>query len=359
MVEKFFKHFFPFLISILFFFGSANTASAGFGISPPYLKNQQLAPGSKYVQNIMLLRSEAEEELKATVKINAPDIASWITIDKGTEFILPKGEYQVPMALTVNVPKDAELGSYKGNINIKISSAGGSAGSGVSIALGARLDVDLVVTNVVYSDFIVRMASIPDFEMLGWPWRWNIFSHFLHRARVVLNIENLGNVKTAPSKVTLDIFDITRNRLLESATDSRLKEIEPFATAETTAYFPTKLGVGQYWGRVKVYKSSTIINSYDIAFTIASPGELGGNNPSLGYYPWLLLAIYALLALLIAVSIIRFRLWRVSLKGLLLLLAPLGYILKKIGSLLRLGNINFWRWVAKKTSKYNDDNRNQ
>lgn len=359
MAEKFLKRVLPFLFFIWLLLGAAPNALAGFGISPPYLKNQQLAPGSKYVQNIMLLRSEAEEELKATVKINAPDIASWITIDKGTEFNLPKGQFQVPMAVTVSVPKDAELGNYKGNINIKISSAGGSEGTGVSIALGARLDVDLVVTNVVYSDFIVRMASIPDFEMLGWPWRWSIFSHFLHRARVVLNIENLGNVKTAPTKVTLDIFDITKNRLLESASDSSLKEIEPFATAETIGFFPTKLGAGQYWGRVKVYKGSTITNSYEIAFTIARPGELGNNNPSLGYYPWLLLGIYSLITIFIVVMIFKYRLWRLSFKGLLVLLAPIGYILRKIGTLLRLGNISFWRWVAKKTSKYNDDDRKQ
>lgn len=359
MAKKFFKLFFPSLIFIWFLFGSAPGALAGFGISPPYLKNQQLAPGSKYVQNIMLLRSEAEEELRATVKINAPDIVSWITIDKGNEFNLPKGQFQVPMAITVNVPKTAELGNYKGNINIKISSAGGAEGTGVSIALGARLDVDLVVTNVVYSDFLVRAASIPDFEMLGWPWRWSIFSHFLHRASVVLNIENLGNIKTAPSKVTLDIFDITKNRLLESASDSSLKEIEPFATAETIAHFPTKLNIGQYWGRVKVYKDSTITNSYEIAFTIAKPGELGKKNPSLGFYPWILLGIYSAITLFIIFSIFKFKLWRFSLKGLALALAPVGYLLRKLLDMLRLGNISFWRWVAKKTSKYNDDNHRQ
>jgi hypothetical protein len=195
--------------------------------------------------------------------------------------------------------------------------------------------------------------------MLGWPWRWSIFSHFLHRASVVLNIENLGNIKTAPSKVTLDIFDITKNRLLESASDSSLREIEPFATAETIAYFPTKLNVGQYWGRVKVYKDSTITNSYEIAFTIAKPGELGNKNPSLGFYPWLLLGIYSAIALFIIFSIFKFKLWRFSLKGLALALAPIGYLLRKLLGMLRLGNISFWRWVAKKTSKYNDDNHRQ
>ena len=56
---------------------------AGFGISPPYVKNNQLFPGSSYTQEIILLRSDAEEDLQADISVNAPEIKDWITIDKG------------------------------------------------------------------------------------------------------------------------------------------------------------------------------------------------------------------------------------------------------------------------------------
>lgn len=338
-------------------FGFAKSASAGFGISPPYIKNTQLTPGSKYEQTIVLLRSSSDDDLRATVKINASEIASWITIDKGTEFILPKGEVQVPMKVMINVPESAEIGSYKGNLNIKIAAANPAQKSGVAIALGARLDIDLALTNVANSDFIVRVASIPDFELLKWPWNYKIFSIFLHRVRVVLNIENIGNVPTAPSKVSLELFDITKAKQLESSVDKSLEEVEAFSTKEIAAFFPTKLGAGQYWGRVKIYKDSNIVNSYEIAFTIAKPGELGGRNPSLGLYPWLLLAAYALAALLVLVILVKVKIWRLAAQLLLLVLGLLAHPLRLLGSAFNLFKMGFWRWLARAASKYNDDDR--
>ncbi len=339
-------------------FGFAHAAFAGFGISPPFIKNQQLVPGSKYDQTITLLRSSADEDLRAEVKVNAPQIASWITIDKGNDFILPKGEYQVPMVITINVPKDAELGNYKGNINIKITSAGRDAKQGVAIALGARVDVDLTLTNVSYADFLVRVAAIPDFELLSPPWSWRIFSYFLSRVRVVMNIENIGNVKTAPSKVTLEIYDLSKNKLLESGEDDAIKQIEPFSTRETVASFPTRLADGQYWGKVKVYKGLSITNVYEIAFTIAKPGGLPKGTASLGVYPWLLLGGYLLLVAVLLYSIIRFRLWRFSGRALvtliLLIVSPLKPLLRSLGSGLNSMKANFWKWLANKVSKYDD-----
>jgi hypothetical protein len=46
---------------------------------------------------------------------------------------LPKGELQVPMTVTFEIPKNAELGNYSGNINVKVLPADSNSG-GVSIA---------------------------------------------------------------------------------------------------------------------------------------------------------------------------------------------------------------------------------
>lgn len=347
------------IFAILIILGFARSVSAGFGISPPYLKNSQLTPGSKYEQQIMLLRSSAEDELTAEVKINAPEIASWITIDKGTEFPLPKGMVQVPMLVTVNVPKNAELGNYKGSINIRISS-GANATNGVAIALGARIDVDLALTNVANSDFIVRVASIENIEMLKWPWSLPIFNFFLHRVPVVLNIENIGNVKTAPSKVSLEVFDLTRNRLLESKVDSDIDEVDPFSTKEVKAYFRTKLGAGQYWGRIKVYKEETIVNAYEIAFTIGQPGEFG---KKLGLYPWILAGIYTILAIAILTMLIYFRSWRLVGRTLwsILVLISLAFrpMARKSSTIWSDFKASFWRWIGNKATQYNSQDKTQ
>lgn len=344
---------------LLLAFGFAREAMAGFGISPPYLKNTQLTPGSKYEQTITLLRSSAEDELRAEVKINAPEIASWITIDKGNEFALPKGMVQVPMVITVNVPKNAELGNYKGSINVRISS-GANAKNGVAIALGARIDVDLSLTNVSNADFIVRIAAIKNIEMLKWPWNWPIFNFFLHRVPVVLNIENIGNVKTGPSKISLEIFDLSRNRVLESKINSDIDEIDPFSSKEVTAYFRTKLGLGQYWGRIKVYKEETIVNSYEIAFTIGKPGEFG---QKLGIYPWVLAGIYLAVIISILTILIYFRSWRLlgrTLWSLLILLSlPFRPVARKTSTGWADLKTSFWNWVSDMVSQHNDQNKTQ
>jgi len=237
------------LLIFLLFITWTTAAKAGFGVSPPHVINHQLTPGSEYKEEIRLLRSDANEDLKAQVKVNAPEIEDWITIDKGEEFILPKGMLQVPMIITIAPPKGAELGNYQGHINVRVVPADEAAKiPGVSIALGARVDMDLALTNITYADFLVRVVSIPDFEKLGKPWSFKIwswmFNKLFYKTRVVMNIENTGNVKTAPTKVTLDVLDITKTKKLESYEDKTLGKIKPFSTNKIEAVFPTKLDVG-------------------------------------------------------------------------------------------------------------------
>lgn len=332
---------------------------AGFGISPPYVKNQQLVPGSKYEQQIVLLRSSAEDDLKATIKVNAPDIASWIVLNQGEEFILPKGQVQVPMTVTVTVPQNAPLGNYKGSLNIRISSLKENSG-GVAIALGARADIDLTVTNVDFADFMVRKVDIPDFEILKWPWNLPIFSHFLHRITVVMNVENLGNVKIAPSKATLEVYDISKTRLLESGTDDSIGKIAPFSVGETRAYFPTKLGPGEYWGKLNVYKDNTITNTYDIAFVIAKPGELKGGTLSLGTYPWLLLLGYLTIFVILIASLLKIKIWRYIWRLVMIianvLLIPIRPIISKLTDWFESFKDAFWDWVGSKANSRQNRN---
>lgn len=347
------------IIAIIMVLGYAKSVSAGFGISPPYVKNTQLTPGSKYEQQIMLLRSSAEDELTAEVKINAPEIASWITIDKGTSFPLPKGMIQVPMTVTITVPKNAEIGNYKGSINVRISS-GANAKNGVAIALGARIDVDLSLTNVANADFIVRLASIENIEMLKWPWSLPIFDYFLHRVPVVLNIENIGNVKTSPTKVSLEIFDLSRNRLLESKVETNIDAVDPFSRKDIKAYFRTRLGLGQYWGRIKVYKDETIVNAYEIAFTIGKPGEFG---MKLGAYPWILAGLYLAIVVAILTLLIYFRSWRLvgrTIWSILVLISLLFRpMARKSSTIWSDFKASFWNWIGNKASQYNNQDKTQ
>ena len=345
------------ILTLLIGFGWASTAFAGFGISPPYVKNNHIIPGSSYSQEINLLRSSAEEDLQANIEIDAPEIASWITIDKGNKFLLPKGQLRVPMNVIVNVPRGADVGGYQGHINIKVSPVN-SGDAGVSVALGARVDVDLTITNETLSDFLIRIVTVPDIAQLEWPWNKWPLKWFFYRVKAVINIENTGNVKIAPSKVHLDVYDLTEKNLLESTSDARLSKIAPFSTKEITASFPTNLPVGQYWSRVKVYKGDEVINSYKLAFTVKPAGSMGN---VLGNWPKILVGSLVVLIILIIFLFIRFKGWRIFIfifwllkKILLKIFGPFGRIIYNLYNRIKT---KFWNWILSKAKEHDNDKK--
>ncbi|OGF25025.1 hypothetical protein A2331_00550 [Candidatus Falkowbacteria bacterium RIFOXYB2_FULL_34_18] len=329
-------------------------AQAGFGISPPYLKTDKpIFPGANYEQTITLLRSSAEDELTAKITVNAPEIESWIAIDKGYSFDLPKGQLRVPMMVRVNVPDSAEIGDYKGYINVKIVPKVQSGGSGVSIALGARIDIDLRITDKAFLDFNVRRVSIPDFEQLGTPWKWPIFSWFFYRTKVEMKIENTGNIKVAPSKVHIDVYDLTEKELLESYDDNSIEKVEPFKTETVVASFPTKLKPGQYWGKIKIYKDKDIIYKDKIAFTVMTHGELPSGT-KIGVWPWVLLSLYVSLVLLFVYILIRIKIWVYIYLVLYFISFPIRFIWKVVARLIKKLKLKFWKWMHQKASKYQE-----
>jgi len=326
-------------------------AQAGFGISPPYVKSDRLIPGTRYEQIVTLLRSSAENDLLASITVNAPEIEDWITLEQGTSFTLPKDKLQVPMKVIVDAPKGAALGNYRGHINIRISSKDGET-SGVAVVLGARLDIDLTLTRETFPDFNVRQVKISDFEEFGAPWKWPVFSYFFYRVRAAIRIENTGNVAIAPSRVQLDIFDVSQKKLLETGFDTSFKKVKPYETSDVIASFPTKLGKGQYWGKIKVYKEQDILYTNEIAFTIAAKGELAGGPPALGPWPWVMLAAFCFVILLLILLLIKLRAWRAVFTMLFWLFWPLLFIGKKTFQAGRFLKVKFFRWLRKKTEKY-------
>ncbi len=341
-----------FCLLVLLFLAWANIAQAGFGISPPYVKNSHLIPGSHYDQKIILLRSSANEDLQAEIEVKGEPVKNWVSIDKGTTFILPKGKLRVPMTVSVDVPKDAEVGTYKGHISIKVKPLG-AQGAGVSVALGARVDIDITVTNETYPDFIVRLVKLPDLEEMKWPWNSWLLGRFFYKIRAELTIENTGNVPVAPSKVHLDVYDISKKKLLESTSDTSLKKIKPFSKETIIASFPTKLGVGQYWSKLKIYKGNQVVNYYEFVFNIVEPGKLGKDY--LGHWPLILGTALVVLVGLIIFVLIKVRFWRLMFlakRTFLFIFSPPWRFAKKTGRNLKK---RFFRWLLKKAKNYEQD----
>lgn len=344
---------------ILFIFLAwAPPVLAGFGISPPNVRTSKpVFAGSHFEQKITLLRSSAEEVLTAKITVNAPEIESWIKIDHGFEFDLPKGNTRVPMIVIVDVPKDAEIGEYKGYMNVKVVPKESTGGGGVAIALGARIELEINVTDEPFVEFLVRKVEVSDFKTLGSPWNWKIFlglfDRLFYRARVAMKIENTGNIKVAPTKVVLDVYDRLEKELIESYVDESIKKVPPFATETVTASFSTKLPPGGYWGQVKIYKDNEIIRKDKLLFQI-TPYDGQGFDSGPGVWAWVVLGIIILIILIIIFVLIKIKIWRNLFKILFILSWPARFAWIKIKRLVDIIKFKFWKWIHQKSARYQD-----
>jgi hypothetical protein len=255
----------------LFFFVHANHALAGFGITPPYVRNDKLTQGSTFTQEIILVRGDPVEDLKAEITLNVPGIEDWISIDRGNEFLLPAGEKQVPIQITVRVPQNAAYERHQGSIRIRTLSP--DPASGVSIALGAQIDVDVRVVDEI-RDFEVKRVNIGEAEE---PQRFWWFE-YPGKITFSMGIENTGNAPVAPSRVQLDIYDKRGNVVLETTYNSNdIETVLPFETREVYAYLPTRLPPGAYLVNYSIMRfEDEVKRSGELTLSILPKGTLTG-----------------------------------------------------------------------------------
>lgn len=270
---------------LVFFSGLPHEARAAFGVSPPFINATHLVPGVKYVQTIYLVRDNADEDLPVSAKLNVPDrVRSWFSIDKGFDFVIPKGTRQFPIAVTVDVPKDAERVSYGGKLLIQSQPA---AKGQVTIAIGANIDINLTVGNDIFEQYGVPSVTFLDMEE-GW------------NPRIHIRFKNDGNVPESLSRATFEILDrFGGARLAWLEKTSGFSETEPFSTAEYTLEFPMSfhLGQGQYWAIATLYKGDKVLRAEKTIFNVLEPGAIGGPAAKIINYfktNWLYYALGAL-----------------------------------------------------------------
>jgi len=239
---------------LLIFFCLSEIAWGGFGISPPYFVNKNLARGSHYESKIILVRDDPVEDWKAEIEVQVTGAESWFSIDKGRSFILPKGEKQIPIIVKIDIPKEAPFGSYEGFLRVRVSPVGPPEGGTVAIALGGRIEVDLKVGEQEIFDFKVWGVKIRDTEEGHRSW----WFYLPGKIRFLMKIENTGNFKAGPTKVQFDIYNEKETELLESIETENIEKIEPFETKEITANLLTKLGPGNYWVKFKIFKGEEV-----------------------------------------------------------------------------------------------------
>jgi len=254
----------------------------GFGITPPYVTNDSLTDNSHYEQTIILVRSDTSSDLQATVAVNVPGANDWISVDRGLQFIMPKGTQQMPIIVSVNVPSNAKLGHYTGNIQIVVSPLTGPTPGTVGITIGAQIDVNLQVIDQKMANFTVRRVQLANAEEGSSLW----WMHFPGKAVFAMDIENTGNISAAPEKVVFTYEDYLTQRILETETNSnRLASIDPFEAKTVEADVPTYLPQGSYKVFYQIFgrDDGDVIGQGTLDMSILSPGTLTGY---IGYGFW-------------------------------------------------------------------------
>jgi len=272
---------------------------AGFGVSPPYVLNKNLVPGSYYEQDVYLVQSDPNVDLLAKVVVDAGDINSWIKIENGDSFTIPKGTQQFPMKVEVNVPADAKLGKYKGTITISTSPVGNEK-DGVSVTLGANVAINLEVTSIQVSDFSIQNFQIPDVKK-GSP------------INFVIKIKNDGNIANGPTKVALTFFDQYHAQQLDKQEVLVTQKIKSFETGDISVEVPNNLDAGQYWANVQIYNDGEAIVDSKIVFTVTDvvpSGEVVKSSkwpsfsmPSIPLWGYILIAAAVVIIILVIIII--------------------------------------------------------
>lgn len=257
---------------VLLFVTSAAQVFAGFGITPPYVKNTSLTRNSTYEQQILLVRGETNLAQKAEITIDAPEIEDWIEVVEGDVIKMPKGVQKVPMTVRVKVPDDADFKEYKGAIRIRTLPDDDQVAAGaVSISLGALVDIQLSVIDREIKDFRVRKISVPDLNE-GSKLAWLFFPG---KIKFDMLLENTGNVAIAPSEVEFRIFDRTGKVLLEETKKiGKIAKVLPYGTESVTANIPTRLPAGSYVARYRIFNDDVVEQEGDLSLNILPAGTL-------------------------------------------------------------------------------------
>lgn len=248
------KKIFNFIIFILSFIFVTTPAIAGFGVSPADIYNDHLKPGAEFEKEIILSRSETDEDLKVSIETDLQETESWFQFTPGRDFIFPKGQSRYSLKIKVKVPNNADIKTYKGIIRIKASSAD-NKNSGVSIVKGARMEVNLVTTTLDVDTLNIKSVKINTVDW-GEP------------IKLLVNTENTGNTTNSPSKITLEIQNLNQQKV-DSQEVSKLEKINPNTIKEIIAEFKNNLkSSGEYFALVKIFNGNKEIYSDRLVFKI-------------------------------------------------------------------------------------------
>lgn len=296
---------------------------AGFGVSPYYVYNQHLKPGSVYESEIILSRSDSNEDLLIKAEPEVGQISSWFTFKPANQFTFPKGQNRFPLKVVVTVPQDAKLDNYKGVIRVKATSSENAPAGGVSVVKGARLEVDLITTNIDVSQLTVEDIKADPVTQ----------TDAAQKLMLHLKVRNDGNTAAGPTKVTIDLTDTLNNNITSLTNTNTIQSVPANETKIVDAEFTTNLNPGEYFASTRVFLNDSLIKEDRLVIKVLAPPPSARTLP----LPRSLTSIspfslYLLLILIIGctISFVLYRLHKKTLSLIILLLTIAVFLLSLV-----------------------------
>lgn len=237
-----------------------HSLAAAFGVSPPWIANDNLKPDSHFVYVIDVSTNDASQDMVITAKITGDkQVQDWVTIKDMDRLTMAAGMQHTPIYVEVNVPKDAPLGKFNGNISLTAAPVNLSPDN-VSILLGGNISVQLRVIDKDVTDYWVRSIAV-DPIVEGQPITLNV------------DLKNLGNVLISNLETRVQVLDFKTEKMIASATAGQLsRPIYPQTLETAQIQIPTSnLSEGKYWVKVDAIKAGRSVYQNKLYLEVGSP----------------------------------------------------------------------------------------
>lgn len=293
-------------ISIIFcslsfyLFFAFSPVHAGFGVSPGEIYNDHLKPGTHFEQEIFISRSDPDEDLTVLIEPELGPIEKWFQFLPDKKIHFPKGQNRLSLKVLVNIPTDASFEKYSGVIRIKAYNDADNV-SGIAVIKGARIEVNMVTTELEVNQLNIKTYNIPD-----------VTTDQSGNQHLVLKtlIENNGNTDISPSQITIDVFDLLQKPVASLKNENTLPPIPANQTKEIEANYSSQLSPGEYFANLKFYLKDKIIREDKIVFKVSQylpkvqPTAKPLTSPSSGTAKTIAISLTALSLLILTYKII-------------------------------------------------------
>lgn len=241
--------------------GLAENALAGFGVSPPQIKEDRLVKGSKVERTVYLVQGSPVEDLNVEVTVDDSQISEWISFYPGKTFTIPAGTQQFPLEVLIDVPEDAPLGIYKTSVRVsqtETNSQAAEGGAGVSIVVGIVVNIEISVGEGLFYSFAIKDIDFDDINSSQFP-------------SAKIRIENLGNIPAGPQSAEFQLFNKYDDRRLAVIQGVEIEQIPAFETQTIDIDFPVgvSLAPGEYWGHLFLYDNNQLVKEYSDMFNVS------------------------------------------------------------------------------------------